>query len=66
MANNNHIDFIPAAELGKGKDVCADDSWIQPYKFKTTPLQFGEMAYHSKEKGMEAIAEAIVNLLKQE
>lgn len=66
VANDNHIDFIPSTEIGEGKDVCAEDSWIQPYTFKATPSQFGEMAYNPQEKGMKAIAEAIIRLFKEE
>jgi lysophospholipase L1-like esterase len=54
-AKRNKVDFIQGSTVSKGHDVCSEHSWIQPYGSFSS--------YHPTQSGMDAIANAILEVL---
>lgn len=55
-AQRNKVDFISSSTVGKGHDVCSENPWIQPYGLFSS--------YHPTQSGMDAIANAIIDVLR--
>jgi len=55
--------LVRASEVTRGHDICSDDPWVFGFDFAARPFAFLSTAYHPTEKAMQAIAEAINEVL---
>ncbi len=54
--------FVDMHERSEGHDVCADDPWVNGYR----TVQGEALAFHPFAAGMEAVADAVLETLREE
>ncbi len=65
VARQEHVLTVSAAQATAGHDLCAKDPWVNGFAFSTIPLIWGPFAYHPNDKGMQAVAGAVLAALRQ-
>lgn len=43
-----------------GHDICSADPWVFGFTFSLSPLQWGSLAYHLKQKAMQVAANTVL------
>ncbi|HEX7853590.1 MAG TPA: SGNH/GDSL hydrolase family protein [Sphingobium sp.] len=56
--------LVPASQLSKGHDVCSADPWVFGKSFPSSMLSWGPMPFHPNQKGMDAMAKAVVEAVQ--
>jgi lysophospholipase L1-like esterase len=59
-AAESHAELIQVSAMSEGHDVCASDTWMQPFAFDN-----GAIALHPNQEGTNAVANEIVKTLSK-